>query len=228
MSTARGVTFFPALLLLLLPAPCDAAPIWARGQHLSTARPTFDAPSLEDSTRIADEALPNSHEMAGDESESNANTRRRLNPEESGPGVACPAFTGSPTAHALSRAPLSHHLSPPGTGGDGTRGVVVVVFIGEPPGQEQFSGGSSCVGLGGSTTKSDDRTTITTTAAEAAIWSGEGAGPGVTAKVGTTSLPVPPSPPGIEKLVQLGTLNLGNTKVSGTLRVPLLLMCEPI
>ena len=64
---------------------------------------------------------------------------------------------------------------------------------GGPPRKEQFRGGhdSDRAGLGSSTTKSDDFHRTTTTAA---IWCGGRAGHGVTAKVGTTSLPAPPSP----------------------------------
>ena len=191
MSTTRGVTFFAALLIILIivAAPFDAV-LGAAEQAITacpTPRSTYDASTLANPTHVAGEVPPPGHGTR-DESEINANTLRRIKTEESGPAEACPAVTGSPTACARSIAPLSQHVSSPGTGDDKERGAEVMVPGGGPPRQEQFRGvyDSNRAGLGSSTTKSDD--------AHRSGSGGRAAGPGVTAKVGTTSLPAPPSP----------------------------------
>ena len=70
MSTMRGVAFFAALLLIVA-APFDA--VLGAAEHVITACPTYDAPSLANSTHIAGEVPPPGHDT-GDESEINANT----------------------------------------------------------------------------------------------------------------------------------------------------------
>ena len=192
MSTTRGIAFalFFAALLLLGAAPCDAAPPGGRVRAPGEA------------------SLPNRD--TGDESGSNVKMSRRSTENESGAVVACPACPdpakGPPTAVRLPPIAPRTHLPSPGTCADEERRVVVVPGGTGPPGWGwvQFTGsrlhGKNRAGPGICTC------------------SGGGVSAGATVKVGTASVPAPPSPlsqPGGGRLPVVPRMDAASSSLGG-------------